>query len=117
MPCGANDERLQRVIAEKKLLRVCKPRFSPVAHKMQKLTPPVRDNLAHRRLAAPQHRAPIQRDSARRVDPNGRHSYSKHLWLHRMGAVHFFVFPQHHFAGLARFIHIDNALIRRTPET
>ena len=51
MPCGANDERPQRVIAEKKLLRVCKPRFSPVAHKMQKLTPPVRDNLARRKLA------------------------------------------------------------------
>ena len=50
-------------------------------------------------------------------NPNGRYSRYKNQRLHRMGAVYLFVFPQHHFASLARFIHIDNALIRRTPET
>lgn len=34
-----------------------------------------------------------------------------------MGAVHFFVFPQHHFASLARFVHVDNALVRRAAKT
>lgn len=50
-------------------------------------------------------------------NPDGRYSRYKNQRLHRMGAVYLFVFPQHHFAALARFIHIDNALIRRTPET